>query len=134
MLDIQHNIITYYECNCHTLAYNRQEKINGILNATVKALSQKGYDQSTIADISKVANVARGALHYYFKGNEDLVTKALANSTARMVQSSLEGLRGESLEEIIDNVIDVHKNNISNNSDFAVSCMKCGVLVDEARK
>jgi AcrR family transcriptional regulator len=94
---------------CHTLAYKRQEKINGILNAIVQTLSQKGYDQATLADISKVANVATGALHYYFKDKEDLVTKALANNTASMVQSSLAGLKGESLEEIIDNVIDVHK-------------------------
>ena len=33
--------------------------------------------QATIADISQVANVARGALHYYFKDKEDLVTRAL---------------------------------------------------------
>ncbi|HEY5632045.1 MAG TPA: hypothetical protein VIR31_07935 [Nitrososphaeraceae archaeon] len=32
-----------------------------------------------------------------------------------MVQSSLEGLKGESPEEIVDNVINVHKNNISKN-------------------
>jgi AcrR family transcriptional regulator len=102
----------------HILAHQRQEKINGILNATVKVLAQKGYEQATIADISKVANVARGALHYYFKDKEELVTKALANSTATMVQSSLEGLKGESLEEIVENVIKVHKNNISENSDF----------------
>jgi AcrR family transcriptional regulator len=100
------------------LVHNKEEKINGILNATVKTLAQKGYDQATIADISKVANVARGALHYYFKDKEDLVTKALANSTASMVQSSLEGLKGESPEEIVDNVINVHKNNIRENSDF----------------
>ena len=100
------------------MVHNKEEKINGILNATVKTLAQKGYDQATIADISKVANVARGALHYYFKDKEDLVTKALANSTASMVQSSLEGLKGESPEEIVDNVINVHKNNIRENSDF----------------
>ena len=100
------------------MAHQRQEKINGILNATVKVLAQKGYEQATIADISKVADVARGALHYYFKDKEDLVTKALANSTATMVQSSLEGLKGESPEEIVENVIKVHKNNISENSDF----------------
>jgi AcrR family transcriptional regulator len=100
------------------LAHDRQEKINGILNSTVKALTRKGYEQATIADISKIANVARGALHYYFKDKEDLVTKALVNSTASMVQSSLAGLKGESPEEIVDNVIKVHKNKISENSDF----------------
>src|SRR5919205_104386 len=105
-------------CNYHLLTPERQEKINGILNATVKTLAQKGYEQATIADISKIANVARGALHYYFKDKEDLVTKALANCTASMVQSSLAGLKGESQEEIVDNVINVQKNNISENPAF----------------
>lgn len=97
---------------------NREEKVNGILGATVQVIAQKGYDQATIADISKLANVARGALHYYFKDKEDLVTKALANRTTSMVKSSLEGLKGKSPEEIADNVINVQKNNISKNSDF----------------
>jgi len=100
------------------LARDREEKINGILKAAVKVLAQKGYEQATIADISQAANVARGALHYYFGSKEDLVTKALTNSTSNMIQSSLEGLKGESAEEIVDNVINVHKNNISENSDF----------------
>ena len=100
------------------MVHDREETVKCILKATVKALAEKGYDQATIADISQVANVARGALHYYFKDKENLVTRALANSTANMVQSSLEGLKGESPEEIVDNVINVHKNNISKNSDF----------------
>jgi AcrR family transcriptional regulator len=112
------NNLIYDDCNYHLLTHERQEKINCILNATVKVLAQKGYEQATIADISKVANVARGALHYYFKDKEDLVTKALANCTTSMVQSSLEGLKGESPEQIVDNVINVQKNNISENPDF----------------
>jgi AcrR family transcriptional regulator len=97
---------------------DREETINGILRAAVKVLAQKGYEQATIADISQAADVARGALHYYFRDKEDLVTKALASTTSSMVQTSLEGLKGESAEEIVDNVINVHKKNIRENSDF----------------
>jgi AcrR family transcriptional regulator len=100
------------------LVHDREEKINSILKAAVKVLAQKGYDRTTIADISQTANVARGALHYYFRDKEDLVTKALANSTSNMVQSSLEALKGESAEEIVDNEINVHKKIIHENSDF----------------
>ena len=100
------------------MVHDREEKINSILKAAVKVLAQKGYDRTTIADISQAANVARGALHYYFRDKEDLVTKALANSTSNMVQSSLEALKGESAEEIVDNEINVHKKIIHENSDF----------------
>jgi AcrR family transcriptional regulator len=102
----------------HKLVRDRDETINSILRAAVKVLAQKGYEQATIANISQAANVARGALHYYFRDKEDLVTKALASSTSSMVQTSLEGLKGESAEEIVDNVINVHKKNIYENSDF----------------
>jgi AcrR family transcriptional regulator len=41
-------------------------------------LAAKGYEDATIADILKVADVSRGILHYYFSDKEDLVSKALA--------------------------------------------------------
>jgi AcrR family transcriptional regulator len=99
------------------LAHDRQQRINGILKTTVNVLAEKGYENATIADISKAANVARGAVHYYFSSKEDLVTKALTNSANDMVNSSLEGLKGVCAEEVVDNMINVHKKNILQNSD-----------------
>jgi AcrR family transcriptional regulator len=117
-LYIQLKLNTPYVYHNTILAHDREERINGILKATVRVLAEKGYDNATIADISKAANVARGALHYYFSSKEDLVTKALANSSSHMINSSLEGLKGMCAEEVVDNVINVHKKNISENSDF----------------
>ena len=53
---------------------NREQKINRILQASLKILSAKGYENATIADIAKAANVSRGILHYYFSDKEDLVS------------------------------------------------------------
>ena len=52
--------------------------IDNILNGSLKILATKGYEDATIADISKAADVSRGILHYYFSDKEDLVRKALA--------------------------------------------------------
>ena len=52
--------------------------IDNILNASLKILATKGYENATIVDISKAADVSRGILHYYFSDKEDLVSKALA--------------------------------------------------------
>ena len=52
--------------------------IDNILNGSLKILATKGYQDATIADISKAAHVSRGILHYYFSDKEDLVSKALA--------------------------------------------------------
>ncbi|HEX6029763.1 MAG TPA: helix-turn-helix domain-containing protein [Nitrososphaeraceae archaeon] len=48
--------------------------IDNILNASLKILAIKGYENATIADISKTAHVSRGILHYYFSDKEDLVS------------------------------------------------------------
>ena len=52
--------------------------IDNILSGSLKTLAAKGYEDATIADISKAADVSRGILHYYFSDKEDLVSKALA--------------------------------------------------------
>jgi AcrR family transcriptional regulator len=54
---------------------NREKKIDSILHASLKVLATKGYENATIADISKAAHVSRGILHYYFSDKEDLVSK-----------------------------------------------------------
>jgi TetR/AcrR family transcriptional regulator, fatty acid metabolism regulator protein len=100
------------------LAPDREEKINAILQAAVRVLAEKGYNDATIPEISEAANVSRGILHYYFKDKEDLVCKVLTSITSRMVQSSLEGLRGRSAEEIAENVVNIHKRNLNEHPDF----------------
>ncbi|MGN6348088.1 MAG: TetR/AcrR family transcriptional regulator [Candidatus Nitrosocosmicus sp.] len=106
----------------------RSEKIQAILKGTVKILASKGYEGATIVDIAEASNVSRGVLHYYFKDKEDIATKALASSSTQMIQSSLQGLKGETPEEIASNVIDMHKKNIGERPDFyrflfEISCL-----------
>jgi AcrR family transcriptional regulator len=100
------------------LSNSREEKINHILQAALMVLAIKGYENSTIADISKAANVSRGILHYYFTDKEDLVNKVLANASNKLMQSTLTGIKGKSQEEIIDNVLSTYIKNLEGNPDF----------------
>jgi AcrR family transcriptional regulator len=54
--------------------------IDNILNGSLKILATKGYEDATIADISKAADVSRGILHYYFSDKEDLVSKGIGRA------------------------------------------------------
>jgi AcrR family transcriptional regulator len=106
----------------------RNEKVQAILKGAIKVLASKGYEGATIVDIAEASNVSRGVLHYYFKDKEDIATKALASSSTQMIQSSLQGLKGETPEEIANNVIDMHKKNIRETPDFyrflfEISCL-----------
>jgi TetR/AcrR family transcriptional regulator, transcriptional repressor for nem operon len=42
-----------------------------ILEAGVRSLLQKGYDQSGLAEILREANVPKGSFYYYFSSKED---------------------------------------------------------------
>jgi AcrR family transcriptional regulator len=72
----------------------------------------------TIADIADVAGISRGLPHYYFKDKEDLVIKALEASTSEMIRSSVSRLHGESIEQLVENIIEIHKENLQEHPAF----------------
>jgi AcrR family transcriptional regulator len=120
MLVDQHTLnIDFYNINLlPTVNIQRTEKVQAILNAAVKVLASKGYEGATIMELAEASNVSRGVLHYYFKDKEDIATKALANSSTLMIQSSLNGLKGKTIEEIANNVIEIQKKNIRDTPEF----------------
>ena len=79
--------------------------IDKILNGSLKILATKGYEDATIADISKAANVSRGILHYYFSDKEDLV-QGHWQSSSSIVQSILVEVKRNSAEEVVDDMLD----------------------------
>ena len=100
------------------MSNRREEKVNHILQASLKVLATKGYENATIADISNAAHVSRGILHYYFTDKEDLVSKALAKSSSSLVQSSLTGVKGNSAEEVVEEILDRYLINLQQHPEF----------------
>ncbi len=100
------------------MSSNREKKINQILQASLQVLATEGYVNSSIADISKAANVSRGILHYYFSDKEDLVSKALARSSDGLVQSILVEMKRNSAEEVVDDILDGYITNLQQHPDF----------------
>ena len=68
----------------------REKKVERILSATVLVLSKKGYENATIKEIAREANVNWGLLHYYFKDKEDLVVQALEFGSNAILGSTLQ--------------------------------------------
>lgn len=99
---------------------DREEKKNKILQAALKVLSKKGYENTTINDIADAAKMSRGLLHYYFKDKEDLVAQAMSFGYGAMWDSSIGSIQGSgSTETLVDNMIGVLKKNIKDNPDFS---------------
>jgi AcrR family transcriptional regulator len=97
----------------------RDQKIDAILSSTIQLLAEKGYADTSIADIASHAKVYKSLLHYYFKDKEDLVSKALASRSNTMIQPSKEALSAvKSIDELIDGAIFFFKRDIEQNPDF----------------
>lgn len=49
------------------------DKRNKILWSAEQVFAEKGYNQATVADIARLANVAEGTVYEYFRNKEDLL-------------------------------------------------------------
>lgn len=97
----------------------KDQKIDAILLSTIQLLAERGYADTSIADIASHAKVYKSLLHYYFKDKEDLVSKALASRSNKMIQPTKEALSNvESIEELVDGAIFFFKRDIEQNPDF----------------
>lgn len=97
----------------------KDQKIDAILLSTIHLLAERGYADTSIADIASHAKVYKSLLHYYFKDKEDLVSKALASRSNTMIQPTKEALSNvESIEELVDGAIFFFKRDIEQNPDF----------------
>ena len=49
------------------------ERKDQIINAAIKVFADKGFYNSKVADVARVAGVADGTIYLYFKGKDDLL-------------------------------------------------------------
>lgn len=97
----------------------RDEKIDAILSSTIELLAEKGYANTSIADIASHAKVYKSLLHYYFKDKEDLVSNALASRSDTMIQPAKEALSAvKSIDELVDGAISFFKRDMEKNPEF----------------
>jgi AcrR family transcriptional regulator len=64
----------------------QQKTRERIITATSKVLAEKGYDATTLREISREAQVAPGLVHYYFGGKDQLLVEVLQAAGQRFHQ------------------------------------------------
>jgi AcrR family transcriptional regulator len=74
--------VWYIACmsNQHTASEHSEEQQHTkerIIAAASKVLAEKGYDATTLREISREAQAAPGLVHYYFGGKDALLVEAL---------------------------------------------------------
>lgn len=64
----------------------QQQTRERIIAAASKMLAEKGYDATTLREISREAQAAPGLVHYYFGGKDQLLVEALQAAGQRFHQ------------------------------------------------
>src|SRR6266568_8686079 len=78
---------------CMSKQYNTSEQSEEqqktrerIITAASKVLAEKGYDATTLKEISREAQAAPGLVHYYFGGKDQLLVEVLRAAGQRFHQ------------------------------------------------
>lgn len=91
-----------------------------ILEAATKVFAKKGFYNSTIADIAKVAEVAEGTIYLYFKNKDDLLISIFENSMELFLQEARKEIEGISdPKEKLKRFIALHLRLVQENPELA---------------
>ena len=67
------------------------ERKNQIIHATIECISRYGYNNFSMQDVARIADVSKGIIHYYFLNKEDLMM-AVLERVAGDIESLLIGI------------------------------------------
>src|SRR6516164_7819083 len=68
-------------------AEEQQHTKERIIAAAARVLAEKGYDATTLREISREAQAAPGLVHYYFGGKDHLLVEVLQAAGRRFTQA-----------------------------------------------
>src|SRR4051812_50113797 len=65
----------------------REERAGDLLAAATELFLSKGYDKTTMADISAAAGVARGNVYWYFASKDDIFAAVMDRMLSREIRT-----------------------------------------------
>lgn len=74
-----------------------QERKGQIIAATIECISRYGYNNFSMQDVARIADVSKGIIHYYFLNKEDLMMAVLDR-----VAGDIEGLLNDVMNRTSD--------------------------------
>ena len=83
----------------------KKQKRDSLLMAAFALFTDKGINDTSISDIARKANMAKGTFYLYFKDKFDIRDKLIANKAGQIFRRALEEMNGVSLSSLEDHVI-----------------------------
>lgn len=92
-----------------------QDRQDAILDAAADVFSRKGFENTSIAELARAADISDGLIYRYFDGKRDLLFQVLARFYRRNLaglEAAIAGKTGfaERLEALVRAHLDVHLN------------------------
>jgi len=94
----------------------RQQSTKKILEAAFVLFARKGYESTSIAQISKEAGVSKGLLYNYFQSKEDLLT-TLVNNAINEGDHLMGEIVNDNPSDTLRNLFEWFFNDLSNRPD-----------------
>lgn len=96
------------------------ERKNQIINAAIKVFANKGFYNSTVADVARVAGIADGTIYLYFKGKDDLLISLFESKMEQILERFTTTLKtGLSAKEKLRRFIQLHFQMIEEDQNLA---------------
>lgn len=83
----------------------KKQKRDSLLMAAFDLFTQKGINDTSISDIAKKANMAKGTFYLYFKDKFDIRDKLIADKARQVFSKALEEMNDVKLYTLEDHVI-----------------------------
>ena len=81
-----------------------EERKNQILEAAIKVFSRQGFHEARMDDIVQESGLSKGALYWYFKSKDEIITAILSNLFDRELDTlkNLQDAQGPARERMIE--------------------------------
>jgi TetR/AcrR family transcriptional regulator, fatty acid metabolism regulator protein len=97
------------------------DKYDQILTAAIKVFANRGFSQSTIAQIAHQAGVADGTIYLYFKNKDDILVQFYERMTEHVSERFHEAVKdGTSALEKLHNLVRAHLEVFQSQADGAI--------------
>ena len=108
----------------------KKQKRDSLLMAAFTLFTQKGINDTSISDIAKKANMAKGTFYLYFKDKFDIRDKLIADKARQVFCRALEEMNRVQLDSLEDHVIFLI-NSVINFKKFKLGSFSEGTFVGE---
>ncbi|MDD7463239.1 MAG: TetR/AcrR family transcriptional regulator [Anaerococcus sp.] len=94
---------------------NKHKKVNSMLKSALHLFLEKGFDNTSIDEITKKSHVAKGTFYLYFKDKVDIRNKLIIDKSSEIIEEAYNHTRNKNYPSREDRIIDF--------CDYIINCL-----------